>query len=271
MTDRRPLPNVHEVALGAYLHDVGKFMQRAVGDVGLLPETVRNRISDVLPVFAGRSSHFHALFTDAFFEECVDPNPLPSELDKRWMRDCAVYHHRPLNDGVALPNGAITHLVTEADRVSSAMERKKKDEDEEQSPEPRKRDRYRRVQLVSTPSLIHLGDRNAPQRRYYPIMAIGPEALLDLKNSEEGGSEAIAQYQKEWGAFRKAYGDLACRTKGSLDGYIEGLTALGERFWWSCWRRRESALIRRRAKPSCTKSAEKKMRRCHATNLFGRF
>ena len=39
----------------------------------------------------------------------------------------------------------------------------------------------------------------------------------------------------------------------------------------TCWRRRESALIRRRAKPSCTKSAEKKMRRCHATNLFGRF
>ena len=37
-----------------------------------------------------------------------------------------------------------------------------------------------------------------------------------------------------------------------------------------CWRRR-IALIRRRAKPSCMKSAEKKMRRCHATNLFGRF
>jgi CRISPR-associated protein Csm1 len=232
MTDRRPLPTVHEVAIGAYLHDIGKFMQRAVGDIDKLSETVRNRVSDVLPVFNGRHTHFHALFSDAFFDECVDPNPAPPELDKRWMRDCAVYHHRPLSDGVAIPNGAITHLVTEADRVSSAMERKKRDEDEERSPEPRTRDRYRRVRLAATPSLIRLDGRQTSRKHYYPIKAIGPDALLDLK-AEEAGADAIPQYQAEWEAFSADYVELAERTRNSLDGYVEGLIALGERFCWS--------------------------------------
>jgi len=227
MIDRSHLPTVHEVALGAYLHDVGKLIQRAVGDVAALPETVRNRISDVLPVFQGRHSHFHALFSDAFFEEYVDAHPLPSELDSRWMRDCAVYHHRPLNDGVAVPNGAITHLVTEADRISSGMERKKRDEDEERS-----RDRYRRVRLVSTPSIIQINHREAPKRRYYSITNIGPEALIDLNRDEEDAN-GVERYKMEWKGFREAYVDLAHRTKSSLDGYIEGLIALGERFWWS--------------------------------------
>ena len=49
--------------------------------------------------------------------------------------------------------------------------------------------------------------------------------------------------------------------------------AATEFFDWleACCRRRESALIRRLAKPSPKKSAEEKMRRCHATDLCGRF
>jgi len=40
MIDRSHLPTVHEVALGAYLHDVGKLIQRAVGDVAALQATL---------------------------------------------------------------------------------------------------------------------------------------------------------------------------------------------------------------------------------------
>lgn len=230
--ERRPLPTLFEVALGAHLHDIGKFMQRAIGDVDSLPETVRNRISDVLPVFDGRHTHVHALFSDAFFEECVDAHPLPAELDPRWIRDCAIYHHRPLNDGISVPNGSITHLVTEADRIAAAMERKKHDAEQESSPERRVRDQYRRTRLVAAPSQIHLGDRRKPARRYYPIAEISPASLFDLAD-EKLGAETLAQYLDEWKKFKAAYAELAARTKTSPDGYVEGLIALSERFCWS--------------------------------------
>jgi CRISPR-associated protein Csm1 len=233
MTDRRPLPTPYEVAIGAHLHDIGKFMQRAIGDVDILPETVRNRISDVLPVFDGRHTHFHALFSDAFFDECVDAHPLPAELDKRWIRDCAVYHHRPLNDGVALPNGAITYLVTEADRISAAMEReKKKDADQESSPDRSVRDKYRRTRLVAAPSAICLKGRGEPKRQYYPISEISPQSLFELTDTQLG-TDIVTQYVDEWKRFKAAYAELAERTKTSLEGYIEGLIALSERFCWS--------------------------------------
>ena len=36
MSERAAYPNATEVALGALLHDIGKFMQRALGDVDKL-------------------------------------------------------------------------------------------------------------------------------------------------------------------------------------------------------------------------------------------
>lgn len=150
----------------------------------------------------------------------------------RWIRDCAVYHHRPLNDGIAVPNGAITLLATEADRIAAALERKPQDENQESSPDARKRDLYRRTRLVATPSTIHLDGRSKTERRFYPILAITPDALFDL-GTEQTDKDAIRGYQEAWEAFKQAYSDLARRTEKSLEGYIEGLIALSERFCWS--------------------------------------
>lgn len=230
--ERRPFPTTLEVALGAHLHDIGKFMQRAIGDVEELPETVRARISDVLPTFDGRPSHFHALFSDAFFETCVDPNPLPAELDRRWIRDCAVYHHRPLNDGVAVPNGAITHLVTQADWIAAAMERKKRDADAERSPDRKVREKYRKTRVVAMPTTIRIEDRSKPVWRYHPIAQLTPGALFDLR-PEMIGDDAIGQYRSAWRDFERAYADLAHHTAEDVEGFVEGLVALGERFCWS--------------------------------------
>jgi CRISPR-associated protein Csm1 len=232
---RRPFPTTLEVALGAHLHDIGKFMQRAIGDVEQLPRTVRDRISDVLPTFDGRPSHFHALFSDAFFETCVDPNPLPPGLDRSWIRDCAVYHHRPLNDGVAVPNGAITYLVTEADRIAAAMERKKRDADAERSADPKVREKYRKTRVVAMPTTISLKEPPKGARpvwQYHPIGQISPDALFDLR-PEMIGEDAIGQYQSAWRDFDKSYAELAAHTAHDVEGYVEGLIALSERFCWS--------------------------------------
>ena len=232
MSERAAYPNATEVALGALLHDIGKFMQRALGDVDKLSETVKNRIGDVLPVFDGRYSHFHALFSDAFFEECVDRNPLPQGLDARWIRDCAVYHHKPLNDGIAVPNGSITHLVTWADRIAAAMERKKQDEDQERSTDPSRRDKYRRTKLTSTATMVHMPGRTKATLKYFPVTPLAPDALFDLEPNQQG-ADVIGQYIAAWDEFRTAYGDLAREAADSRDGFVEGLLALSERFCWS--------------------------------------
>jgi len=123
---RAPLPTCDEVTLGAFLHDIGKFSQRAFAKTAVMTPEVRARESDVLPSFQGRSSHWHALWTDFFFNEVVERNPLPRALDRRWVRDCAVFHHKPLQDGAGTPHGSVTWLIAEADRirnVSTTMRR----------------------------------------------------------------------------------------------------------------------------------------------------
>ncbi len=232
MTERRALPTAFEVAIGAHLHDIGKFMQRAIGDVGDLPEAVRNLESDILPSFNNRSSHYHALFSEAFFQECVEGNPLPAALDKTWIRDCAVYHHKPLQDGAAVPNGSITWLVTEADRIAAAMERKKRDEDQESSPDAKRRDDYRRTRLMATPTKVHLPDRNAPTTRFYPVAELSPAQLFKLGDDRKD-QETIGQYQDLWKKFVGDYAELADRAGESVDAYVEGLIALSERYCWS--------------------------------------
>lgn len=66
---RMPTTDMDTVVLGTFLHDIGKFMQRAHEGTEPLA-AVRSRETDVLPSYQGRSSHWHALWTDAFFHAC---------------------------------------------------------------------------------------------------------------------------------------------------------------------------------------------------------
>src|SRR5271165_1764901 len=155
---RAPLPTCDEVTLGAFLHDIGKFSQRAFAKPAVLSPEVRARESDVLPSFQGRSSHWHALWTDFFFNEVVERNPLPRAVDRRWVRDCAVYHHKPLQDGVGVPHGSVTWLIAEADRIASGMERKQRDEGEDADPAGMGGERYRKTLLSSVFANIGIHD-----------------------------------------------------------------------------------------------------------------
>src|SRR5690606_37295391 len=113
-------PGLHEVALGAMLHDIGKFMQRAHGGLRDLPEAVRARESVLLPTWDGRYTHWHALWSDAFFDWAEQHAPRARiGLDWDRVRDAAVYHHNPAEPW--------HWLCTEADRLASGMHRKAKD------------------------------------------------------------------------------------------------------------------------------------------------
>jgi len=233
MTVRRDFPTIDEVAIGALLHDVGKLYQRAVGSLETMPQQVRNRASVVLPGWQGKSSHWHALWTDAFFTELVDANPFPDALDRRWVRDCAVFHHRPLsNDDPNARFGAVTRLVSEADRVASAMERKPKDAEQDAETSGLGRHAYRRTQLTSLFAAIAIHKATPPRDLRQPLRALSAEALTPRAGPAEDAALPQA-YADLWTAFAKGYRDVAARAGDDVTAFHEGLLALSETVMWA--------------------------------------
>jgi len=62
-------PSMRETVLGVFLHDVGKFAQRADWREGRFSPATENLIQNILPQTPdGRFTHWHALYTAEFFE-----------------------------------------------------------------------------------------------------------------------------------------------------------------------------------------------------------
>jgi CRISPR-associated protein Csm1 len=232
--DRAPLPNRDEVALGAFLHDVGKFCQRSRSSLKSMPEEVRARASDVLPSSHGRSSHWHALWTDAFFDEVVDRNPLPKEIDARWVRDCAVYHHKPLQNGTAVPYGSVTWLVTEADRIASGMERKRRDAEQDNDPTGAGRDAYRKTLLTSMFAKVAIKQGvKCPENLRQPLTELRADRIDPVSRDSVIDPALPADYGALWNKFADEYRGLAARVGDDVIAFHEGILSLSERFMWA--------------------------------------
>jgi CRISPR-associated protein Csm1 len=233
-SDRAPWPTRDEVALGAFLHDVGKFYQRACSSREAMPEQVRTRESDVLPSIQGRSTHWHALWTDAFFDELVDRNSLPQQIDSHWVRDCAVYHHKPLQDGAAVPNGSVTWLVAEADRLASGMERKAKDTGQDDEPTGLGRDAYRKTLLTSIFANLAIKEGVGPPGNLrQPLAELAAERLNPVSRDTNIDSALPESYATLWSRFVDEYRTLTSRVGNNVTAMHEGILSLSERFMWA--------------------------------------
>ncbi len=215
-------PGLHEVALGAMLHDIGKFMQRAHGGLRDLPEAVRARESVLLPTWDGRYTHWHALWSDAFFDWAEQHAPRARiGLDWDRVRDAAVYHHNPAEPW--------HWLCTEADRLASGMDRKAKDEAQEAGEGIGGRDAFRRTPLLSVFAGVRLAGRGG-ERAAYGVEALTPEAMIPAAAGKT--DELPAAYARLWPQFCADFAALS-ETAASADLLHEGLIALSERFLWA--------------------------------------
>lgn len=117
---------VYKIALAAYLHDIGKFSERASGSretkgVGFFPdEKFLNDNRDLYqPHFQGRYTHSHAVYTAAFIDHLEIL--LPKKLNKgEWgigdsFMNLAAGHHKPKTP--------FQWIIAIADRVSSGFDR----------------------------------------------------------------------------------------------------------------------------------------------------
>jgi CRISPR-associated protein Csm1 len=233
-------PSVHEVAIAGLLHDIGKLIQRA--RPGGLPAAVRDRQSDVLPSRDGHATHWHALWSDWFFDLCDEGSlAWPKGTDCAWVRNLAVYHHRPLQDYRTKPELALSGLVTLADWIAAGFERKAQDAEDEAHWDDSvpKRERFRRMPIDALVSKIKLERTNGklegtPDRKCcHDPKEMSPESLVPVEAGRMSGEDVEDAYASLWDNFRKNWNDSIQRCSIDPTALEEAVLSLSERFLWA--------------------------------------
>ncbi len=104
------MKDINEIALAAFLHDLGKPLQRAEWK---LSEQAQRMESMLCPSHQGWSSHLHVLWTNDALEQYL--HWLPPGLDRSRINSLASCHHRPSEPE--------HFLISEADRLASGHDR----------------------------------------------------------------------------------------------------------------------------------------------------
>lgn len=219
MTERE-LPTIEETALGVFLHDIGKFMQRAHESPAEMDPAVLRRQADVLPSYDGRPTHWHALWTDAFFERLGQIRLPGVRLEQ--VRNVAAYHHRPS------PNIPLTELAAEADRLSAGMDRKPRDESQESEAVARTSQDYVRTALKNPFDVVDLGiGLGEPSGSEIPLGELVPGDQL-LPQEQVNTGDYPARYRELWTSF---FSDFvrACSLP-NFDLFAEAVLSLSERY-----------------------------------------
>ena len=230
MMNHSEIPSVHDVAIGALLHDIGKLMQRAANKG--LPQAQENRASEILPVYGDRDTHRHALWSDAFFDWVKEEQlPWPKDVNPDWVRDLAIYHHRPQESYPDAPMWVITELVTVANRLASGYECRSRDVGEETA------NGFLRIPLKAIVASLDLKDSgHGPEGHHLPGM-LDADALIPNPGSKGPGigDRTVAGYDEAWRGFQGGWRKLAHALghKASPALFEEGLIGLCEQWLWS--------------------------------------
>jgi CRISPR-associated protein Csm1 len=185
---------VLKVAIAAYFHDIGKFAERAKIP---LPQGYAERNESLYqPVYQGKYSHKHALFSAAVIEHIA--GLLPAQFSKAgWGEgevtdsfvNLAAKHHNP--------STPLQHIITIADRVSSGLDREKADTGYSVR-------EYRNVRLWPLFDRVDLSGKKADAEHNesafcYPLKPLSPDTLFPINASE--ADTGASNYAPLWDAF----------------------------------------------------------------------
>lgn len=216
--DEKQKKELQAVTLGALLHDVGKFMQRA--EVPLSGRS-KNMENSLCPVYKSGYSHKHVLWTHEFFEMFQNHPVLGMTLEKDSAANLASYHHRP--------ETKLQEIIRLADWLSSGSERV---EDEEVSDD---RENYKKARMHSILEYMSISEKKLiePQYRYELKPLDGNVAnCFPTKKSDlnpEDGERLVNSYGNLWDAFRDELEGVICK---SVDNFTVSLLSLLEKYTW---------------------------------------
>jgi CRISPR-associated protein Csm1 len=204
--------SLQHLLLAAFLHDIGKVMQRA--EVETTPAT-ENRMAKGGPTRDGHSTHYHVQWTDQFFDQYGADCGLPvvDDINGR-AAEIAFRHHNP--------STVLQHIVAEADRLSSGMERG------EQKYEKNIHKKARMIPLRFL--LTQEGNPSEP----FPKLPLCPLTSKDQSNYPLSASTEeewlVDWYKKLWEQFLR---DWTHRRAKGIEATLACLDALYERCFWS--------------------------------------
>ncbi|SPD73003.1 CRISPR subtype III-A/MTUBE-associated protein Cas10 [uncultured Desulfobacterium sp.] len=199
-----------KIAMAGFFHDIGKLADREL--LNITEQYFDNHSGLYLPLWNGRYSHHHAVYTAAFIEHMK--NYLPKEFNSPgWGEgdsfiNLAAGHHNP--------DTPMQWIIAISDRTSSGWDRAEFDEKYNKAVTPKD---YKRNRLV--PILEHLsaepGSPVVTSEGYYycyPLKEITPKNIFPKLKSEV--------YPKD--------NEIASRDYHLLfDGFVEGLKGLFHR------------------------------------------
>lgn len=214
--DDTMLKGYQAVVLGALLHDIGKFMQRA--ELEKIHPEIEKNYDEFCPT--GKHGHFvyqHAAHT-AYFIEYYIPDGL---VDKSKLYDAARHHKNLRGD-----------LFKEADMLSSGIDRDQREAENENW-----RSSYKQERLYSVFEAVNLAEQNKDGEMHYRYELKAADDDLRLmfprvKNSLTpiDGATLVPEYQMLWKGFEKEVKNIAAR---EADAFYAALNCLLLKYTWS--------------------------------------
>lgn len=180
---------VYKIALAGFLHDMGKFAERAAGartadDVGFFPDEIflNNNRDLYQPFYNGRHTHAHAVYTAAFIDHLE--KLLPQKLNKgEWgigdsFMNLTARHHKP--------ETPFQWIIAVADRVSSGFDRA--EFDDKYNKEVQVRD-YKKTRLLTIFEGLSIKnewryDKLEDYQYRYPLKELSPINIFPINSSE---------------------------------------------------------------------------------------
>lgn len=188
------------VALAGLLHDIGKFLQRAGIE---LCDQSKNMEGYLCPLFHGRYTHRHVLWTDHFFREVFDESLVQQVFGSLSpaanIANLATYHHNPEKAS------SLQRLIQQADMLS-AREREE-EETQESGDAGRRQLAYKKRRLSSLFEEIDLGEGQPQVELKYRVvpLTLGEEVFpADLSEDED----LEPDYKRLWDGFQHEFSQL---------------------------------------------------------------
>lgn len=226
---------IEEVVIGALLHDIGKFMQRAAAGNKTLGHLCANMENVLCPTNGkGGYTHKHVLWTNAFFDWMEREGiGFPQGVNLAKVRTFAASHHLPDSPRGEAAMGWISAL---ADRYSSGMDRKPFQEDSDTGEKGWNAFRKIPQQCIFDHVVLdpkRFGTPNRTSLKLAELDPTDPEALLPGPWPEGDQDEGLpVQYALLWDGFCEGFRKVAA---SGLPPRLfeEALLGLLERYTWA--------------------------------------
>lgn len=196
-----------EIILAGWLHDIGKFAQRA-GQEQYCSSDMESHLCKVHQ--GGWYSHKHVLYTEGVLQHFRDV--LPDEVCAAEVVRLAANHHNP--------SSYDEWIIAEGDRISSGSDRRS-----EMELEAERDAKFYEKPLISLISTLQIDNRTSATEKFVPVAPLEGEAIL--------GSDSVRTSQQEYCALWKQFEHDFLQLKGlSYESFMKALDTVLLRYWW---------------------------------------